>query len=59
MPQASVAGYADILRKELAIGTDRLIVCTLAVGYPDEAAPVNRFVPQRAGLEEFTQWHGW
>ncbi|KIZ16021.1 nitroreductase [Streptomyces natalensis] len=58
-PQASVAGYADILRKELGIGTDRLIVCTLAVGYPDEAAPVNRFVPQRAGLEEFTQWHGW
>ncbi|WP_280701232.1 nitroreductase family protein [Kitasatospora sp. GP82] len=33
-----------------------LIVSTLAVGYPDESAPVNRFVPQRARLEEYTEW---
>ncbi|MCX4702632.1 nitroreductase [Streptomyces sp. NBC_01352] len=55
-PQFSVAGYADALRRKLDIDADRLIVCTLAVGYPDEAAPVNRFVPQRARLEEYVHW---
>ncbi|GAB2859958.1 hypothetical protein GCM10027074_28850 [Streptomyces deserti] len=55
-PQFSVAGYADALRRKLDIDADRIIVCTLAVGYPDEAAPVNRFVPRRAGLEEYVRW---
>ncbi|MFF3950801.1 nitroreductase [Streptomyces sp. NPDC001902] len=55
-PQFSVAGYGDVLRLKLGIDTDRLVVCTLAVGYADEAAPVNRFVPRRAGLEEYVQW---
>ncbi|KAB1140272.1 oxidoreductase [Streptomyces luteolifulvus] len=55
-PQFSVAGYADALRRKLDIDADRLIVCTLAVGYADEAAPVNRFVPHRARLEEYVRW---
>lgn len=42
---------------ELKLGTDRLIVCSLAVGYADEIAPVNRFVPERAPLEDYVQWH--
>lgn len=56
-PQFSVAGYADALRRKLDIETHRIIVCTLAVGYPDEAAPVNRFVPPRARMEEYVQWY--
>ncbi|MEV0642439.1 nitroreductase [Streptomyces sp. NPDC050619] len=55
-PQFSVAGYADALRRKLDIDADRIIVCTMAVGYPDEAAPVNQFVPQRARLEEYVHW---
>ncbi|MGW0712087.1 nitroreductase [Streptomyces sp. NPDC002643] len=55
-PQFSVARYADALRRKLDIDAHRIIVCTLAVGYPDEAAPVNRFVPPRARLEEYVQW---
>ncbi|MER5341358.1 MULTISPECIES: nitroreductase [Streptomyces] len=55
-PQFSVAGYGDVLRLKLGIDADRLVVCTLAVGYADEAAPVNRFVPRRVGLEEYVQW---
>jgi nitroreductase len=55
-PQFSVAGYADVLRRKLDIEPHRNIVCTLAVGYPDEAAPVNRFVPPRARVEEYVQW---
>ncbi|WP_217238157.1 nitroreductase [Streptomyces sp. AC555_RSS877] len=55
-PQFSVVGYADALRRKLDIDADRIIVCTMAVGYPDEAAPVNRFVPTRARLEEYVHW---
>jgi nitroreductase len=55
-PQYSVAGYADAIREELDLGSDRLIVCGLAVGYPDEAIAVNRFHPRRAELGDFVQW---
>lgn len=56
-PQYSVAGYPQVLRRELGLGADRLIVCTLAVGYPDPAAGVNRFIPPRAALAEYARWH--
>jgi nitroreductase len=56
-PQYSVAGYPHVLREELGLGADRLIVCTLAVGYPDGAAAVNSFAPPRAALGEYVRWH--
>jgi nitroreductase len=55
-PQYSVAGYSDCVRSELGLGVDRLIVCSLAVGYPDPQAPVNAFAPQRASIAEYTRW---
>jgi nitroreductase len=55
-PQASVTGYSDALREHLGLGTDRLIVCGMSVGYPDESAPVNGFAPARAPLADYTQW---
>ena len=55
-PQFSVAGYSDCIRSELGLGADRLIVCSLAVGYPDPQAPVNAFVPERADLAAYTRW---
>lgn len=55
-PQFSVAGYSDCIRSELGLGADRLIVCSLAVGYPDPQAPVNAFAPERAGMTEYTRW---
>jgi nitroreductase len=57
-PQASVAGYPDLIRDHLGLGPGRLVVCGMAVGYPDPAAPVNTYVPDRAALAEFTQWFG-
>ena len=56
-PQSSVAGYAEAIREELDLGADRLVVCGLAVGYPDESAPVNGFHPRRADVADFAQWH--
>ncbi|MFY9820721.1 MAG: nitroreductase [Thermoanaerobaculia bacterium] len=55
-PQASVAGYSDAIREHLGFGPERLIVCGMSVGYADETAPVNTFAPERAPLEEYTQW---
>jgi nitroreductase len=55
-PQASVTGYSDALREHLGLGPDRLIVCGMSVGYPDESVAVNRFAPERAPLSDFTQW---
>jgi nitroreductase len=55
-PQFSVAGYPDAIRTELGLGADRLVVCGLAVGYPDESIPVNQFQPDRAELAEYVQW---
>ena len=56
-PQFSVAGYPDAIRAELGLDADRLVVCGLAVGYPDESIPVNRFQPGRAELADYVQWH--
>jgi nitroreductase len=56
-PQFSVAGYADAIRNELGLAGDRLIVCGLAVGFPDASVPVNQFHPGRAELADFVQWH--
>lgn len=56
-PQFSVAGYPDAIRAELGLAADRLVVCGLAVGYPDESVPVNRFRPGRAELTDYVQWH--
>lgn len=55
-PQYSVTAYSDSLREHLGLGPGRLIVCGMAVGHPDPAAPVNAFAPERAPLEEYTQW---
>lgn len=55
-PQASVTGYSDAIREHLGLGPDRLIVCGMSVGTPDESAPVNQFAPERAPLSDFTQW---
>jgi nitroreductase len=56
-PQYSIAGYSDLIRSELEIAADRLIVCGLAVGYPDPDAPVNAFVPERAALSDYARWY--
>lgn len=56
-PQYSVAGYSTRIRAELGMSADRLIVCALAVGYPDPHAPINTFVPERASLAEYTHWY--
>lgn len=57
-PQYSVARYADVIRDFLGLGSGRLVVCSLSVGYADETAPVNSFSPERAAVGDYTRWFG-
>ena len=57
-PQQSVARYSKVIRDFLGLGPERIVVCSLSIGHVDETAPINRFHPPRAGLDEYTQWYG-
>ena len=56
--EMGVVFYPDILRQRLNIPESKLIICGLAVGYPDENAPANKFQPVREPVKAFTAWHG-
>ena len=40
--EVSVAGYPDVVRAELNIPPELMIICGLAVGYPDHDFPTNK-----------------
>lgn len=50
--------YPDILRERLHIPENKLIVISVAMGYPDLDAPVNKFRAGREPVESFVTWHG-
>ncbi|MHA1568696.1 MAG: nitroreductase [Alphaproteobacteria bacterium] len=56
-PQASLAEYPDIVREVLAIPADKLVLCGMALGYPDPDAPVNQYRLEREPVENFTRWY--
>lgn len=41
IPQASIAGYPELVRRELEISEGTTILCGLAIGYPDKASSLN------------------
>ncbi|RMH17707.1 MAG: nitroreductase [Acidobacteria bacterium] len=55
-PQYSVAGYPALIKEHLGIDAERIVVCAMAVGYPDGDAPINRYVPERAPLDDYADW---
>ncbi|MCQ9387204.1 nitroreductase [Brevibacterium sp. 50QC2O2] len=58
VPQAAPAGYSDVIRRELGLDDDRLVVCAVALGFPDSEAPVNGYRTARQGLDELVTWVG-
>jgi nitroreductase len=55
-PQYSLTSYSKTIKKELSIPEDKILVCGLCLGYPDENAVVNSFIPDRIPVEKFTTW---
>lgn len=52
------AQHPDAVRQTLGLDESTLIVMSLAIGYPDLDAPVNRFQREREPLETFVRWQG-
>jgi nitroreductase len=57
-PQAAFADMHAVIRQELGIPQNEIIICGMALGYPDPAAPENRLVTERAPVREFTTFEG-
>ncbi|MEO8558012.1 MAG: nitroreductase [Rhodospirillales bacterium] len=53
-PQAAFSRYQHVVRRELAIPADEIVICGLAVGYADAAEVPNNLVTDRAAVGDFT-----
>jgi nitroreductase len=56
-PQAAFGRYQKIVRRELAIPEEQIVVCGLAVGYADENAAPNNLVTERAPATDWARWY--
>ena len=56
-PQAAIANYPAVLRRELKIGEDQMIVCGMALGHADPDEPANRLVTEREPVAGFCTFH--
>jgi nitroreductase len=51
--EAAIANYPDIVRRELNIAQDWIVICGMAMGYSDPDAVINTFQPPRIELQEY------
>ena len=56
IPQAAVAAYSPWLRDYFGLPDNRLVVCGISFGYPDQAHPANGFRTNRAPITEVVDW---
>jgi nitroreductase len=57
-PQAAFADYHAIIRRELGIPQNEIVICGMALGHADPDAPENRLVTERATPAEFATFEG-
>jgi nitroreductase len=55
-PEASLADYPDLVRETLSLTDSPIILCGMALGYPDLKALINQYRTERLSVDEFTQW---
>ncbi|MDD5334342.1 MAG: nitroreductase [Rhodoferax sp.] len=55
--QASVTHYPVAVRSFLDLPPSKKLVLGISLGYPDPAAPINRYESARAGLDEIVKWY--
>ncbi len=56
--QAAVAAYPGLIRRHFDLAEDRMILCAITFGYPDEDAPVNRYRTERRAAGEILDFRG-
>ena len=57
-PQAAFADFHAVIRRELGIPKNEIVICGLALGHADPDAPENRLVTERAPASEFATFEG-
>lgn len=54
----ALAHYGDLVHAALSLPEDQLVVCGIALGFADTAAPVNAYRTPRAPLAAFSRFDG-
>src|SRR4030043_1905044 len=55
-PIGLITAYQEEIKDTLNISESKNVVIGLALGYPDEKSPINRFKSQRDDFEKFVRW---
>jgi nitroreductase len=50
--------YQNIIKESLKIAPDKRLAVGVCLGYPDPTDPINRFQPQKVGLDQVVNWIG-
>jgi nitroreductase len=56
-PQAAFSRYQHVVRRELRMPDDQIVICGLALGHADPDAVPNCLITERAPNQDFTTWH--
>ncbi|MDP6515884.1 MAG: nitroreductase [Alphaproteobacteria bacterium] len=57
-PQVAFAKYHKVIRAQLDIPDDQIVICGMSLGHADPAAPENTLVTEREPPEVFARFHG-
>ena len=57
-PQAAFADFHAVIRRELGIPQNEIVICGMALGHADPAAVENRLVTERAAPSDFATFAG-
>lgn len=55
--QAALAQYPDIVKKELQISDNKILLCGMALGYEDTDDIINSYRTPRIALDDFVTFH--
>jgi nitroreductase len=56
-PQAAFTQYHQVLKEELDLSPDVMVVCGMALGHADPSAPENTLVTERDPVSQFARFH--
>ena len=56
-PQAAFTQFHRVIRRELQLPDDEMVVCGMALGVADNEAVANRLTTARAAVDEFARFH--
>jgi nitroreductase len=57
-PQQAFTPFHRVISQQLALPANEMLVCGMALGYADLAAPVNQLVTERVPVSAFARFHG-